>query len=315
MVKDYNVGDVIRGDHRVITVRKGELSRVYICRQELPGGNFAYKALKTFRFSSDEIGRKLFERELVYWARLPPHTNIVQAKDADTVERLLVLEHVRGPTLRQVASKRPVHPRHFLKWARELADGLSFLHKESFLHRDLRPTNVMIDAENDLRVKITDLGIGKPFDPQAASHNIIGTFTYMAPEVHLGKTDFRSDIFSFGATLYYLLTGNFAVKLTTANLESVVSPRSLVPTVPEEVAAFVLKCVQREPEARYQSMDEVQNELSALAEWDADAALYNECAEHNFTYYAGGTNPVCPFCLYEASFREQLQKLEQKLSD
>ena len=313
MTKDYSVGDVIRGDHRVVAVLKRELSRVYICRQDLPGGNFTFKALKTFRFSNDEIARKLFERELVYWARLPPHPNIVQAKDADTVEQMLVLEHVRGPTLRKIAAKRPVHPRHFLKWAHDLADGLTFLHDQNFLHRDLRPTNVLVDSENELRAKITDLGIGKPFDPQAASHTIIGTFTYMAPEVHLGKTDFRSDIFSYGATLYYLLTGNFAVKLTTANLESVVSPRGLVPTVSEDVAAFVLKCLQREPGDRYQSMLEVNEALSSLTEWDVDAALYKRSERYDYDYYVGGERSVCPFTSYEDDFREQLRKLEENL--
>jgi len=308
----YRVGDVIRGDHRVLAVYETELGVVYVCRQDLPGGKHVYKALKTFRLAT-EVARALFERELANWVRLPPHPNIVQAKDADTVNHFLVLEFVPGPNLREVAWNAPIHPRHFFRWAAQVAGALRFLHDNHFLHRDLRPANVLVDAEHGLTAKISDLGIGKPFDPSAASHTVIGTFTYMAPEVYEGRTDYRSDIFSFGATLYFLLTGAYAAKLSTRGMGAVTSPSRLVPSIPEEVAACVLRCLAAKPEERYAGMGEVAAELAPLRDWPVDGMPYERCSKHDYSYYSPEKRLACPFCFYAKTFSGQEAELERML--
>lgn len=314
MAQAVKVGDVIRGDHRVLAIRKGEISLLYICRQNLPGGHRAYKALKTFRLESDEVCRQLFDRELVYWARLPPHPNLVHVKDVDTVNNILVLDFVRGPSLREVATKRPIHPRHFLEWARQITAGMRFLHVEhNFLHRDLRPANILIDTAAGLTAKITDLGIGKPFDARSASHTVIGTFNYMAPEVFQGRTDFRSDMFSLGATLYYLLTGHYVVKLSTENLIQVASPSQRVPGIPQAVSDCVLRCLQKAPEDRYPSIDELIADLNRLEEWAADEAAYENCSRHDYMYFTRRPGTGCPFCAYEKEFQKQELELERVL--
>lgn len=312
--KRYGVGDVIRGDHVVLSVHEGFLGIVYLCRQSLPRGKAVYKAIKTFRHRDDALNRRLFEAELSYWTQLPAHPNVVQARDADTTNMFLVLEFIPGPNLRDVAYRSPVHPRHFLQWARQIAAGLRFLHVENhFLHRDLRPANVLVDTAHGLTAKITDLGIGKPFNPTATSHTVIGTYTYMAPEVHEGRTDYRSDIFSFGALLYYLLTGRDAVKLTTKNLSHVASPHEVVPEAPASLAELIVHCLEPKPERRAHSIVEVAPRLDTMGEWPVNERLYRACWVHDFSYFVDGPGEGCPFCRYEKDLRQSEEWLEQVL--
>jgi serine/threonine protein kinase len=305
----YNVGDLIQGNHRVLAVHTTELAMVYICKQDLPGGKPAFKALKTFRLSRD-VSQALFERELVNWVSVPKHPNIVQAKDADTVNKLLFLEFVPGPSLRKVAWKCPTHPRHFLRWANQIGEALRFLHQDhQFLHRDIRPANVLIDTAHELTAKLSDLGIGKPFDPAASQHTIIGAFAYMAPEVYDGHTDYRSDIFSFGATAYFLLTGDYAAKLSTRSLGHVTSPSELVPAIPESVSAWVLKCLNRDEDRRYQTMDEVLAEAKSFREWPVDSMPFEQCPLHAYSYHSSSSKFRCPFCVYTKNFQKQEEDL------
>ena len=311
---DDDIGRLIRGDHRILAVYRGFLGVVYVCRQELPQDTHVYKAIKTFRRSKKLVARGLFARELAYWVALPPHPNVVQAKDADTVNEQLVLEFVPGPTLHSVARRGPVHPRHFLLWAQQIGAGLQFLHANQFVHRDLRPANILIDTHRKLTAKISDLGIGKPLDESATTHTVIGTFRYMAPEVHDAQTDYRSDIFSFGATLFFLLTAREAVPLTTTNLEKVHSPARWVPGLPEEVAGVILKCLARNPTDRYQSMTELIEAMSSFSEWPIEPSYYEHCESHEFDFFADRPDATCPFCRYQTDFKRRQEYVARILA-
>jgi serine/threonine protein kinase len=312
----YQVGDLIRGDHRVLAVHTSDLAFVYTCRQDLPGGNRTYKVLKTFRFADREVCRQLFERELVYWTRLPAHPNVVQAKDADTLNQLLVLEFVPGPSLLEVVADSPLYPRHFLRWARQVAEGLRFLHTDNqFLHRDVRPRNILIDASKGLVAKLSDLGIGKPFDPSVASHTAIGVLNFMAPEVFDHRTDYRSDIFSFGGTLYYALTGQNATRRSTRIPSQVAAPSELVPAIPDAVSACVLKCLERAPEDRYQKVEDLLRAVERLEEWPVEDMPFERCGRHDYFFSVRSGRTRCPFCSYDERFRAQEAKLEAAMSE
>ena len=291
--KRYRIGDVIEGRFRVLAKHVGYLGLVYIVRvldrdRTSPP---RYAAIKTFRLG-ERLHRALFDRELANWIRLPRHPNVVHAVEADREHHLLVLEFVRGPSLKTVAHRCPVAPEHFVAWARDIASGLRFLHEEnSFLHRDLRPANVLVETDG-LIAKISDLGLGKPFDPNESAHTAIGTFNYMAPEQFQNRTDFRSDLFSFGATLYYLLTGHDAVRGSTERIKAVRSPTALRPTAPDRLESLVLRCLEPDPDRRFSRASEICSELETLEAWQEPETEWSRCERHSYRY----TNPKgdCP---------------------
>lgn len=297
----FGVGDTIRGDNRVLAAHEGNFGVVYICRQDLPGGKPLYKAIKTFRDSGSPACKRLFERELTYWSGLPPHPNVVQARDADTVNQLLILEYVHGPTLHDLAFRSPVHPGRFIQWAREIASGLEFLHENEFVHRDLKPSNILVDVRRDLTAKITDLGIGKRLDPSDAEHTIIGSHRYMAPEVHGARTDYRSDIFTFGATLYFLLSGRNAIRATTRRTLDIRPLEEFGLGVPRKTTQLVAKCLEREPDRRFETVGELRSALDELEMWPTDRMPLERCEKHRYYFYHSPSSmAACPFCRFEA---------------
>ncbi|MCZ6793401.1 MAG: serine/threonine-protein kinase [Planctomycetota bacterium] len=310
----YEVGQEITPGYRVFSMFHGFLGVVYIgCKEQHPDEPRKFIAVKTFRHG-DQLSRGLFDAELENWVRLPGHPNVVRALGADRKRNLLILEFVPGPSLQKIAHRRPVHPRHFLRWAGATAAGLRFLHEENhFVHRDLRPANILVDTDDGLCAKISDMGIGKPLDPEARQHTVIGTFTYMAPEVFDGRTDYRSDIFSFGATIYYLLTGMDAIKLTTQHMTRVATPE--IPGVPRAVSSLVLRCLERQPEARFPSMNDVVEAIAAIDDWRPPSDWYRHCEEHDYDYRVESRDDVCPFCAHHREFEKRLALFQRACRD
>jgi serine/threonine protein kinase len=164
------------------------------------------------------------------------HPNIVAIYDiaSDGGVDFIVMEYVAGQTLDQRISRNGLRISNALQWAGAMADALAAAHAAGILHRDLKPANVMI-AENG-QVKLLDFGLAKLADPSETSEQdetrtimtqegaIVGTVGYMSPEQAEGKKlDFRSDIFSFGAVLYEMVTGHraFGGDSTASTLSSI----------------------------------------------------------------------------------------------
>src|SRR5215467_4658467 len=247
----------------------------------------AIKVLPSAR-SGDPDRRKRFLLEAQAASGLN-HPSIITIHDAisegDT--EFMVMELVGGKTLTDLIPKGGLRVPQAINYALQMADALATAHSVGIVHRDLKPANIMI-TDSGL-AKILDFGLAKlvestvgttlqALDTEATGAgltlegSILGTVTYMSPEQAQGKkVDTRTDIFSFGAVLYEMLTGRHAfegdsaVSTLSAILRDEVKPiTEVVPDVPPQLDTVVQRCMRKNPDDRWQSMTEVRTALSAL---------------------------------------------------
>ena len=166
------------------------------------------------------------------------------------------MEYVAGGSLSQLNRKGPLPPKQAARYVRQIATAIDYAHRHGVTHRDIKPSNVLID-DKDL-ARVTDFGLAKRFEGDqhlTASHQIVGTVPYMAPEQIVGSRDRvgpASDIYSIGALLYELLTGQPPFRGRTV-LDTLVQirehdpklPRQLNPRTPRELEMISLKCWRR----------------------------------------------------------------------
>ena len=257
---------------------RGGMGAVYLAREKALERLVAIKVLKPELAASPD-SRERFRREARIVANLS-HPGILQLHTFGDVGDVwyFVMSYVRGESLADVLQRRNRIP-----WTEahrilvELADALSCAHAYPVVHRDIKPANIMIEAESG-RTVLTDFGISKLFgsdDSLTASGAVVGTPRYMSPEQTLARSevDERSDIYSLGAVAYRMLTGRepFAdgtsLQLMYARLTTDPEPVCVVnPDVPEELSATVMKCLAREPEARWQTAALLRDELKEMGE-------------------------------------------------
>lgn len=177
-------------------------------------------------------------------------------------ELYMVLEYVRGEPLDQILARRGALPtEEVIPVFCQILDGINHAHEYSIIHRDIKPANMML-TENGV-LKVLDFGIARLLGTNRMTRagNIIGTLEYMAPEQVKGlETDARSDTYALGMMLYEILTGKTPfdtenefelMKLQTENLPP--APRSIMPSIPPAVEEAIMRAIQKDPEARFQT--------------------------------------------------------------
>lgn len=218
------------------------------------------------------------------------HPHIAAAHDIGEVDgrTYVAMEYVVGRSLRQVLQEGPLGRRRALDFAIQAGDALAKVHQHGVIHRDLKPENLLISDDGYL--KIIDFGLAKLVDPLAqagltdaatvadvhvrtADGVVFGTMGYMSPEQIRGAADARSDIFSFGAVLYEMITGvppfrkgSGAETLSAILHEAPPPPRVADQTLAPEVQRVLRKCLTKDPGARYQGMRDVVVDLRDLRE-------------------------------------------------
>jgi tetratricopeptide (TPR) repeat protein len=228
----------------------------------------------------DESARKRFRREALTLAKLN-HPNIGTVYEFGSQEGVdfLVMEYVGGVSLDARLGYGPLPVKDVLRLGFQLADGLASAHDHGVIHRDLKPANLRLTEDN--RLKILDFGLAEfirhDIDLGATasisdSRKISGTLPYMSPEQLRGElTDQRSDIWSAGAVLYELATGRrpFASSQAPLLIDAILNkppdlPSSLNPKISPGLEVAILKCLDKDPERRYQSARELRVDLDRL---------------------------------------------------
>lgn len=261
---------------------RGAMGAVYKARDPQIGRTVAIKTILTAGLSPDELVqyKQRFYRE-AQTAGQVNHPGIITIHDIAEDEKgqpFLVMEFVDGVTLHRML--RPGHSGHLperlpldqaLDLAAQVAEALDFAHRQGVVHRDIKPGNIMITAEG--RAKIADFGIAKFTDAEATrTTTVLGTPAYMAPEqLRGGVVDARSDIFSLGAMLYWIITGQKPFPgedLTSVSFKVVYTdppkPTEIIPSLPKDLDIVVSRCLTKNPGDRYQSAKELANDLAAI---------------------------------------------------
>ncbi|MEO6655433.1 MAG: serine/threonine-protein kinase [Pyrinomonadaceae bacterium] len=249
---------------------EGGMGAVYKGVDTMLDREVAIKALRPELASQTSVVER-FRKEAVTLAKLN-HPNIatLYTMFRQGEELYMVLEFVRGETLDNIMKRRGALPAdEAIPVFCQVLDGIDHAHDLGIVHRDIKPANMMLTEKGTL--KVLDFGIARLLGSARMTRagNIIGTLEYMAPEQVRGlETDGRSDIYALGMMLYEVLTGKLPFdtdnefELMKAQIETVpLSPRSINPSIPVEVELAIMKAIEKDPEARFQTGGEFRSVL------------------------------------------------------
>ncbi|WP_189350293.1 Stk1 family PASTA domain-containing Ser/Thr kinase [Zhihengliuella salsuginis] len=278
-------GATIDGRYRVESrLAHGGMSTVYLATDQRLHRQVALKVLSP-HLAQDPKTVDRFENEAINAAKLShPHVVNVLDQGVDGENAYLVMEYVRGNTLRQVLRDQGrVTPRHALQLLDAIVEGLSAAHDAGLVHRDMKPENVLLTPDG--RVKVADFGLARAASNNTSSGTLVGTVAYISPELVTGDpADERSDIYAVGIMLFELLTGrqpftaelpiNVAFKHVN---DPVPAPSTVVPGLAADLDELVEWCTARDPENRPHDagalLGEIRHITGSLTDGQLDLGL------------------------------------------
>ena len=299
----------------------GGMGEVYRARDTRLGRFVAIKVLPSFLLHDPERLRR-FEQEARAAAALN-HPNILAVHQMGSYESApyLVSELLEGSTLRDLLVRAPLPLRKVIDYGVQIARGLSAAHEKGITHRDLKPENLFVTKDG--RVKILDFGLAKLTQQQIFSDQsaptvsaetepgvVMGTVGYMSPEQVRGSAaDHRADIFAFGAIVYEMLTGKRAFqKPTSAETMSAIlkeepsSISQITPNLPPALQRVVHRCLEKNPEQRFQSASDLAFALEALSDSGGSSALPSLKTRTSRIYWWAAPAVVLFICAMGALF-------------
>ncbi len=271
----------------------GGMATVYRARDERLDREVAVKVLHPHLQKAREA-RVRFTREAQSVAKLK-HDHILEIYDysgEDSEESFIAAELLTGPTLRRFVEDGPEIPAEVAAcFSIQIASALASAHQRGIVHRDVKPENVLLHEQRI--VKLTDFGIAQMLDAQSftATGQILGSPGHMAPEqVETGVVDERSDVFSLGTVIYFLAVGRlpFTGKNPHQVLKRIMDaeyphPLRVKPSVGSELSAAIVRCMERDPKDRFQSVSDVEAALRSFVGGmgidDPDALLVRYLAD------------------------------------
>src|SRR5205809_724594 len=276
------LGTVLDGKYRLDSyLSKGGMGSVYKATHVMLNKTVAVKLINAEIVSSPEVVRR-FQREARAATTLN-HPNITGVYDlGQTADGTLyiAMEFIDGPSLKSVLTKEgPMAPARIVSLMWQVSAALAVAHRHSIVHRDLKPHNIMLTRDDHGRevAKLVDFGIAKTFDEATQLTQtgfVVGTPQYMAPEQAEGKpVDGRSDIYSLGVILYEMLSGDvpFNDPSTPMILIKHIKDAPVPPSVKNpdahvspELEGIAMRCLQKDPAARFQTAAEFGNALNSV---------------------------------------------------
>lgn len=249
------------------------MGSVYRVRE--PGGGDVALKLLAMVTEGDPLARLRFQREFRLLSSLS-HPNLVRvlAWGEHEGRPFYTMEWLVGRTLAEAMPQDEGRLAALLRWSVELCRGLGYIHRVGIIHRDLKPDNVMVTDQG--HVKLTDFGLAREVAPDTVlsqTGTMVGTLAYMAPEQIAGRrVDARSDLYALGAILYHLMTGRppFSTGDWASAIQAIlddppVPPLDINPGMPKSLSDLIMLLLDKSPEARLQSADDVLEVLEQLA--------------------------------------------------
>ena len=283
-------GTYLQNRYEILSrVGAGGMSDVYKALDHKLNRTIAIKVLKE-EYSADPAFVSKFKIEAQSAAGLT-HPNIVQVYDVVDEGELhyIVMELVEGVTLKNfIKAKVMLANREATGISLQIAQGIEAAHQLGIVHRDIKPQNIILSSDG--KVKVADFGIAKAASQQTLMSEAMGSVHYIAPEQAKGEmTDTRGDIYSLGITMFEMVTGRLpfegdnTVSVAIAHVEKPMPlPSAYNPSVSRALEFIILKCTQKRPERRYQSISETITDLRrAMIDPDADLSAYAAAEEND----------------------------------
>ena len=274
-----NPGTYLQNRYEILErIGSGGMSVVYKAQCHTLNRPVAIKVLKE-EFAFDDNFVSKFKMEAQAAARLS-HPNIVSVYDVvdEDVLHYIVMELIEGITLKNYIEKKGhLESKEAIGIAIQVGQGIAAAHEQHIIHRDIKPQNMIISRDG--KVKVADFGIARAVSTQTMNATAVGSVHYISPEqARGGYCDERSDIYSFGITMYEMVTGKVpfegdnTVTVALAHLEEPVRrPSELVPDLSHALEQIILKCTQKRPDRRYSNVLDVIGDLrKALMNPDCD---------------------------------------------
>jgi HAMP domain-containing protein/predicted Ser/Thr protein kinase len=273
-------GELFAGRYEILaTIGKGGMGVVYRANDRKLDDVVALKVLRPDVLKDDPTHIERFKQEIKL-ARKITHRNVLRTHDFGDADGTpyISMEFLEGVTLKDLIKSKGALPVGVgLRIAKQICAGLEAAHRQGVIHRDIKPQNMLIIPETG-EVKIMDFGIARGAEIKGQSGltsdgTVMGTPDYMPPEQAQGRpVDFRSDIYALGVVLYEIFTGKLPFSGDTA-MQVVMNhiqkapprPRSVNPSLPEDLETVILRCMEKTPEKRYAQVADILKELTAVS--------------------------------------------------
>ena len=264
------IGSIIDGKYKILNkVGQGGMSVVYLAMNEKANKQWAIKEVRKDGVKDFELIKQglIVETDMLKKLSHPSLPSIVDVIEDDNTF-LIVMDYIQGNPLSKTLEEYGAQSQeNVVEWAKQLCDVLGYLHsrKPPIIYRDMKPANVMLKPDGS--ITLIDFGTAREYKSKnIADTTCLGTIGYAAPEQFggMGQTDARTDIYCLGATLYHLVTG-----MNPCEPPYEIKPiRQINPALSNGLEKIIMKCTQRDPDARYQSCAALMYDLEHFDEMD-----------------------------------------------